>query len=40
MNIDFSWERSAVEYARLYEKAIQNRKDFLKQRSLASSDTT
>ena len=34
MNMDFSWKRSAVEYARLYEKAIQDRKDFLEQGSL------
>lgn len=40
MNMDFSWKRSAVEYARLYEKAIQDRKDFLEQGSLARSEVT
>ena len=40
MTKDFSWKRSAVEYAKLYEKAIQNRKDFLKQSSIASQETT
>ncbi len=31
MNKDFSWKRSAVEYAKLYERAIQDRKEALKQ---------
>ena len=32
MNRDFSWKRSATEYVRLYEKAIADRKSFLKRR--------
>ncbi len=34
MNKDFSWKRSAVEYAKLYEKAIRDRKDSLKESAL------
>jgi starch synthase len=30
MNRDFSWKRSAMEYVQLYEKAIADRKNFLK----------
>ncbi len=35
MEKDFSWKRSAAEYARIYERAIKNRKDSLRE-SLAS----
>ena len=38
MNMDFSWKRSAVESARLYEKAIQDRKNILEQGSLTKSE--
>jgi starch synthase len=31
MNMDFSWKRSATEYIRLYEKAIEDRKKFIEQ---------
>ena len=34
MNKDFSWKRSAVEYAKLYERAIQDRKDSLRESAL------
>ncbi len=34
MNMDFSWKRSAIEYAKLYEKAIRERKDFLREDAL------
>lgn len=30
MKKDYSWKRSAQEYFKLYEKAIQDRKDYLK----------
>jgi starch synthase len=35
MNMDFSWKRSATEYIRLYEKAIEDRKKLVDQTRVA-----